>query len=389
MNKKSYSFLVFLFAASIIADFVSCSPVQFTKQQLAAQNTGPNLIGPVSCTGSGCTQHHQDTTSSPNPQANILFILDTSGSCTDIMQNLGSYLNNFIQTLSGIDYRVGLITTDTSNLVSDDVDNAPSSVNFNGALQDGNLVQMSDGESYLTPQSANAQNLLGSIPQIVQAADTCLASGYNASECLSNDPRAIFAANLTVLSNKSSFIRAGVPTTFVIISDADERNSQSLAQFGYPQDPDDAPSSLISNFQSSFPSTPFQVDALVIRPGDTACYNQRDNRNGDPLLFGFYAPIYASLVQQTGGVLGSICNSNFTNQIGTVNSGVAAGQQVTTLTFACAPLNGQYTLQFTNATTGAAVTAIPSTPDLSNQQIDLSTPLPPNVDAVLSYDCQV
>ena len=385
MNKSTYSLLVITFALSLLADFVSCSPVQFTKDQIAPQNTGTTVITPVSCTGGTCTQHHQDTTTGPKAQANILFILDTSGSTTDIQTNLPNYLTGFVQSLSGVDYRIGLITTDTSSLVSDTVKNYPNSSNDNGALQDGRLVQMSDGTYFLTPQSSTTQI---SVPQIAQSASSCISSNYNAAICLSDDPRGIFAANLMVSSNNNSFFRVGTPTTFIIISDADERNSTSLSTYGFAQGAQDAPSSLVTNFQATYPSTQLQVDAMVIEPGDTTCYNQRRNRNGNPLIFGFNAPIYANLVSQTGGVLGSVCNSNFTSQIGSVPSAVPAASQVGALPLSCRPIKDQYTLHFTDLN-GAPVTAIPSTPDLANKKIILSTPLPSNMKAVISYDCEV
>ncbi len=385
MNKQTSSLLVLSFAFLLLADFVSCSPVQFTKDQIAPQPTGTNIVTPVACTSGICIQSHTDTTTGPVAQANVLFILDTSGSTTDIQSNLPNYLSGFVQNLSGIDYRIGLITTDTSSSVSDTKNNYADSANDGGALQDGRLVQLSDGSFFLTPQSSTTQI---SVPQIAQSASACIASNYNASICLSDDPRGIFAANLMVSANSNGFIRAGAPTTFIIISDADERNSTSLSAYGFPQDAQDAPASLVSNFQGAFPSTPFRVDALVVEPGDSACYNQRSNRNGNPLIFGFNAPIYASLVQQTGGVLGSICNSNFTAQIGTIPSAVPPGSQIPFLTLACRPYQDKYTLTFTDLN-GSPVTSIPSTPDLANKKINLSTPLPSNRKVVLSYDCEV
>lgn len=385
MNKQAYSLLVLTCAVSLLADFVSCSPVQFEKQQLAPQNTGPTVVLPVSCTGGVCTQHHQDTTTGAKPQANVLFILDTSGSTTDIQANLATNLSGFVNGLSGIDYRIGLITTDVSSIVSDTKENYPDAVNFGGAIQDAKLVQMSDGSSFLTPQSSATQVL---VPQIVQAASACISSRYNASVCLSDDPRGIFAANLFVTSNTGGFLRAGVPTTFVVISDADERNSTSLATHGYPQGTADAPATLIANFHGAFPSTPFQVDALVIQPGDTTCYNQRNGRGGNPLIFGFYAPLYASLAQLTGGVLGSVCSSNYTGQLGVIQSAIPASSQINSLALVCRPYHDQYTLSFSDLS-GANVIGVPSTPDLVNKKINLSMPLPTNVNAVLSYDCEV
>jgi hypothetical protein len=386
MNKKAYSVLVFLFGFSLLADFVSCSPVQFTKDQLAPQNAGPAIVTPVSCTAGTCTQHHVDTTTGAKPQANVLFILDTSGSTTDIQANMAAYLDGFVQGLAGVDYRIGLMTTDTSSSVSDSKNNYADSSNYNGAVQDGRLVQLNDGSYYLTPASSTTSI---SAPQIIQSASNCISSNYNESICLSDDPRAIFAADLMVSSNNNSFIRAGVPTTFIIISDADERNSTSLATHGFPQGASDAPSSLVSTFQANFPSTPFQVDALVIRPGDQGCFNQRSSRsNGNPLIFGFYAPIYASLVQQTGGVLGSVCSSNFAAQIGAIPSAATASSQIHSLTLACSPYQGLFTLSFTDAN-GNPVTNIQATPDLNNKKINLSPTLPPNTHAILSYDCEV
>jgi len=386
--KKAYSILILTFAVLILTDFVSCSPVQFAKEQPPAQNSGPNIVNPVSCSNGLCLQHHQDTITSGPAKADILFIVDNGGSVSDVQASIASRFSSFIQGLSGIDYRIAITTTDVSSLASDTPGNFPSAVNSNGALQDGKLIQFSTGDFFITSQTPNPQGVFGSNIQRPETAN-CVASNYQDSQCPSQDPRAIYAANLFVGANYNAFLRANVPTTFVIISDDDERNTQDLAPYGYPQGSNDLPSTLVSNFASHFPSNTLTVSALVIKPGDSACYNARNGRNGNPNLFGHYANIYAQLVNQTAGVLGSICAPDYAAELGAIAAAIPAAEQVSSFKLACQPYNSAYQLQFTNKNDGSAAASIPATLDPNQPTIHLSSPIPANVNVVVSYDCQV
>lgn len=353
---------------------VSCAPVQFSGVATAAGATA------VTCTNKVCTTTHNDQLVIQSQPADILFVIDDSGSVSDVQANIAQKLGTFMQAVSGLDYRIGFTTTDISSNVSDTANNPPAAVNGNGAYQDGHLIQVdSSGDYFITPSTPNAASAFANTIQNPNTT-TCVDSGYH--NCPSGDPRGIYAANLLINNNYNSFLRPNVPLTVVIVSDSDERNSGTLANL-YPQGNLDLPATLISNFQAAYPSTSLVVDAIIVAPGDTACYNQRYHRNGDPYLFAWYAPIYASLVSQTGGVLGSVCESDYTTQLGQIGNGIS--QQSQTLTLACTPVNNQYTVSFSPQPS----TTITSSANWTSNQISFNQVIPSGTTVTVSYSCSM
>lgn len=354
----------------------SCAPVKFSGGDPTTTNVE------VRCDNNSCVNSHTDQLVINKQPADILFIIDNSGSISDVQANIASRFSAFMQQISHLDYRIGISTTDISSQISDTPANPPAPINRNGALQDGKLIAVDTvGNYFITPQLPNPAALFAQTIQLPES-QTCVQSGY--TNCGSSDPRAIFAANLMVMNNYNSFLRDDAPLTIIIVSDSDERNSGSLTF--RPQGPNDQPTAFLSNLQSRYPNKPVTVDALVIGPNDTACYNQRDHRNTNnppynPYLFGWYAPIYASLVSQTNGVLGSICASDYAQQLGQIGAGV--NQQSQIMTLACRPVGDKYNVAFSpqppNAITPHA--------DWNTNQISFDQPIPTDTTVTVTYDC--
>jgi len=353
----------------------SCAPVRFSGGDPTEQRVE------VRCQNNSCVQSHTDQLVINKQPADILFVVDDSGSVADVQSNIAQRFSAFMQQVSNLDYRIGIITTDVSSNISDTPNNPPATVNRNGALQDGKLIAVDGvGNYFITPQLPNPAALFAQTIQLPES-QTCASSGYTV--CPSGDPRGIYAANLLVTNNYNSFLRDNAPLTIVIVSDSDERNSGTLANQGYPQGTNDLPATLLANLKSQFPNKPVQVDAIVVAPNDTACYNARYHRNGNPYLFAWYAPIYASLVAQTGGVLGSVCASDYTQQLGQIGAGV--NQQSQILTLACRPIDDKYDVTFSPQ---PANTINPKA-DWSNNQISFDQAIPTGTTVTVTYNCKI
>lgn len=354
----------------------SCAPVKFSG---GADPTSQNVQ--TQCQNNSCVKNHTDQLVINKQPADILFVVDDSGSVADVQANIASRFSSFMQQVSNLDYRIGIITTDVSSNVSDTVNNPPAPTNRNGALQDGKLIEVDNlGNYFITPQLPNPGALFAQTIQLPES-QTCAQSGY--TTCPSGDPRGIFAANLLVTANYNSFLRPNAPLTIVIVSDSDERNSGTLANQGFPQGTNDLPATLISNVQTAFPGKPLQVDAIIVGPTDTACYNARYHRNGNPYLFAWYAPIYASLVAQTGGVLGSICAPDYGQLLNNIGTGVTQQSQIMTL--ACRPIGDQYQVTFSPQ----PATPINPQANWSNNQISFDQTIPPGTTVTVTYNCSM
>jgi hypothetical protein len=358
-----------------VSYYAACAPVKF-----GADNSAPS--GPtLNCTGSSCYQEHNDQITITKEPIDVLFIVDDSGSVSDVQANIAARFDSFLNQLGQLDYRIGITTTDISSNVSDTRNNPPAVTNRYGALQDGKLIQVAaSGDFFITPQTPNPATAFANTIQLPETL-TCANNSYDESQCPSGDPRAIFAANLLIDSNPHGFLRPNIPLTIVIVSDSDERNSLDLATQGYPQGHNDLPATLLSNLSAKFPGKSLVVDAIVTKPGDTACYNERLGRGGNPYLFAWYAKIYSELVTKTNGVLGSVCEDNYTAQLGQIGAGVS--QQAQTITLACQPQGNTYNVTFNPQPTPTINTSV----DWTTKNLSFSTQPPPGTVVTVSYRC--
>ena len=361
--------------------FVACSPVQFDSIPT------PPVVGVVQqCQGNVCTSHHTDQVTSGSGAADILFVVDNGGSVSDIQATISDKFAHFVQGLAGLDYRIGIATTDVSSNESDTPNNYPrhygsnpNSVNGDGRFQDGRLIQLSDGSYFVTPQTSNPSGVFAAAIKRDET-QVCAQNGYAAAACPSDDPRGIYAANLQIQRNEQHFFRSGVGLNVVIISDDDERN-----QVNFPNRPEgnyDQPSSLVATANQAFPNNPLRVSAIITKPGDSACYNQRHGRDGNPNLFGFYGVLYSQLVNQTGGYIGSVCDGNYSTVLNSIASSVS-GQISGFQPLACTPINNQYTVVYTPR----LAQNITTTANWSTKTVTFDQPLPANTTASIEYDC--
>lgn len=408
MKNSIYSISMTSMVVALASYIVACTPVQFSKIQDSSGGTPDHKVGPTTCQSGTCIQHHTDTKYSGTNRADLLFVIDNSGSMSDVQQNIASKFGSLLSKLSGIDYHIGIITTDVSSAVSDTVNNPSGKTVFGVPFyQDGKFVPFTNGASFLTSSDTNAQSIFGSTIQrkeTINCENPPAYSGiaaYSDDYCASQEPRAIYASILALKNTTNGFFRSDAPLALVIVSDADERggnggpnaartdeNGSTDVRTLYPLGTNDQPSTLVSTLNSVYPGKGIETHALVIKPGDTACYQTRANKSGRPSsVFGFYANTYSNLVSTTGGVLGSVCASDYSSELGQI--GTAVQYQIQSISFACSPKSGQYQLQFIDSSTGNTVNGINYTPDLSHLVIQLTSPLPANVKAVLDYDCQV
>jgi putative hemolysin len=346
---------------------MACAPVQFDHIVNADASAGA-----VSCTGSACIQSHTDTLTVGRGKSDILFVVDNSGSMSDVMTKIAARFADFFGLIQQQDYQIAITTTD---VVAVPGSSTPP--------QGGSFIQFTDGSSVLTPSSSNPTAQFNSAITRPETA-YCQQHGYQSSMCPSSQPRAIYAAILA-MQKQGGFFRSGVPLTLVIVSDADERagdtnltgptgNIRAL----YPLETNDLPNTLIGAID---PSKKLIVSDFIIQPGDTTCYDLRKNRNGNPFLFGFYGYIYSQLASATGGVPGSVCDSDYGSRFQSI---AATINTVNSMGFKCTPYQGHYNVSFNPAAPG-----IVGTLNSSGDQLIFNQAVPTGTTITLQYDCGV
>ncbi len=355
---------------------MGCSPVAF--------NTSPAPCdGGVTCTvGANGDRSFDVTITTSTTPVDILFVDDNSGSMSKDQRSLGSRFSSFFNYISGYDYHIGIITTDISSST-----NPPRAINQQGALQDGNLVNFANGVSFLTSSTPNAAQLFQSTIQRPETANCdqylqthdCSAgqcSDY-ANQCPSDDSRAIYAANLAVSRNQGGFLRPNAQLEIVILSNSDER-VWGGTQGGPALEDLDQPSNLLQNIQTTFGGTKaVTVHTIVIQPNDVSCLRQEAFT---PLIFGQYAPVYASLSSMTSGVAGTICASDYSSQLSAIGN-LAQNNLQSSISLPCQTTDQllTYTLTPNVADVGHV--------DSSGQNLVFATPLPQGTQVHYSGKC--
>jgi hypothetical protein len=230
-------------------------------------------------------------------KVDVLFVIDNSGSMEYEQQSMAQRTSQFLTILQGLDYQIAITTTDPRNI----------------NLGDGRLIQLNGGNGKkiidASMQVSTAQNLLS---QTLQRPET----GSGEEQGIRSVYRAIerYGANE---SDFRSFFRDGAQLSVVLISDEDESANTTKND----------PASLLSLINSTWSGQKrFNFNSIITRPGDTSCRN----------TYGYsYGERYKTISDMTGGVLGNVCDMDYTAQV----SGVAdeIRRLLKTLTLSCQP----------------------------------------------------
>lgn len=352
--------------AALAGVYAACSPVMFEKD--------------ADC-GAGClrvngTRQIEYTVSASGGKVDILFVDDNSGSMSFEQNNIAARFSSFISALDAkqIDYRIGVVTTDVS-----DANNPPRAINRNGALQDGRLIQFSNGQYFLERGTANKESLFASV---IRRDETLQCESYLNSNpgtnpsaylanCPSPDERGIYAASMAIEANHAGFIRGEAGLAIVFLSDEDVRSQLYDESPAYRLDARDLPQNLIQTVQSRYSGKSLSMHAIIVRPGelkaghnaadvaqqiaqvivgyntvqsqyrpenffqaggaDIACLNQQGNQTNQ--VSGSLGYLYFLAARMTGGVVGNICANNYGAQLAEIGTNI--GEKINQIAMAC------------------------------------------------------
>jgi hypothetical protein len=221
----------------------------------------------------------------------VILVVDDSSSMKEDQSKLASRMNGLISDLDAlkVDYQVCITSTDNKYYMGSPIKWAGTNkVIMNKATLNKNKVFI----------------------------DTINSLGAE----WSSDERGIRAVNLMLANFKSTgCMRAESTLTTILISDEDERSvggNAALSSTQYePLEPSDTPNNLIANIHAAFDKTgfvkPFLWNSIIVKPGDSACMAIQDAQTSPA----FYGKLYAELSNKTGGYTGSICASDYTDNL--------------------------------------------------------------------------
>ena len=216
----------------------------------------------------------------------IIFVVDNSGSMADEQRKMGDRISNFISTLYDVDWQIAITTTDVSDGVY--------------GLKGDFLTIAGTNGFILTPQTPN---YLSAFQNTIVRPESYNCTGG----CPSGDEQALRAAMMAIdkrdTSNKG-FFRNGADLGLLVLSDEDEMSS-GPSQATHAEE-------LLSQIDSIWQdSKQFFSFGVVIQPGDTNCLSQQGGA-------GHYGTFVSHLVDLTGGLTGSICDTDYAPTLGLI-----------------------------------------------------------------------
>ncbi|MBY0385350.1 hypothetical protein K2X05_09345 [bacterium] len=265
----------------------------------------------------------QTVTVTQNNKADILIVIDNSGSMRTEQANMASRFATFIDQLSSLDWRISIVTTDMSGnaykkdgrfLIFD-------KTAFNTTNQDGTLNVVPD--FYYIHSSMNLAAAKDSFGKTIQrpanegsGAEQGIAASLKAIQ-RSQDPVTIVES----IPNRD-FFRSDAVLSVLVVTDANETNNSGTQIQNTPQN-------WVNRVQAIWPSKPFVFNSIVVRSGDSACLAINGNED--------YGVSYETLSGMTGGAIGTVCAADYGSQL------QAMGQAVVNLrrnvNLSCAPVN--------------------------------------------------
>ena len=272
-----------------------------SKGQVAAppQTPTPEVVQPQNEPQKPVKNISKIITVHESNQADVIIVIDNSASMRFEQANMAQRFSSLVEEMKDLDWRLGIITTDVSK---------------NEAKKDGRFLEFIGlpGQDHVTSQMD---------PEIVKAA---FAATIQRPSREGNSNEQGIKATYRALERNPEWLRANASLNVVVVTDADETPRKGKAESR------NNPSDLLKFVKSENPSKSFFFHSIIVKEGDSACLKKDDNES--------YGRIYAWLSQKTGGVIGDVCQKDYSNQLKLIGEKVS--QQIKTVDLECQPLAG-------------------------------------------------
>ena len=246
--------------------------------------------------------HQSIVVENPKKQVDILFVIDNSVSMTVEHRHLAERLNNFLDHLVDLDWRIAVTSTN-----SDEYDKVEGS--------DGKLVSFPNGEYYIdhTLENSLAMSYLGETVVM----DVVSSKVANCEQGIRGTYRAIERFNAKNVPNSWRFFREEAAVVVVLISDEDECGG----------DYKNKPHNLLQLVSDTWGTEKeFTFHSIIVESQE--CADESNHSVGTQ---------YSMLSGMTGGVIGSVCATDYASQLG--DMGLHVKNQTRSLSLECLPLD--------------------------------------------------
>ncbi|MCB0392547.1 MAG: hypothetical protein KDD58_14760 [Bdellovibrionales bacterium] len=350
---------------------VSCSEQEFSSVPSDACVGVNNNHGDGACITDPETGMNAYNYSVGSCKADILFVIDNSGSMYEDQVELANRFPNFLSAINHLDYNIAITTTDISS--------SPNNYDPNDveliARQDGRFIKFPNGQKFITKSTPNAQS---AFEATVKRPETQNCDSGNKSACPTSDERGIYAVNYALNTAQergnlgpNSFFRPDSHFAIVFLSDENVR-SDAYVNIDvdnpnplYKPVEQDTPQSLIDSvtnilgsgstfsahpivIQSAITHSDFDSKGILTPSHDVACKDEQAAQSGtsrpDMWRYGTWyeqlstaatGTVDGSTVDHLGGLVkghaGSICDTNYTPNLTKIGESIAQNTHTTNL----------------------------------------------------------
>lgn len=301
-------------AATLTRDHNNLPAGNYTFTVTATDNLGNSSTSSVTWKVEFRTMNYnQNILVNANNKADIIVVIDNSGSMSPEQANMATRFGTFLDQLGGLDWQVGIVTTDMAT--------SSTSGTFR---KDGRLLPITGltGQFKLT----SAMPLATAKTHFGQTIQRPANEGSGAEQGIAATYRAVERSAMAVSGDNTTggFIRSGSVLSVVVVTDADETNPAGTQERNRPE-------SLVNLIRNQHPGKAFKYNSIIVRPGDSACLNLAGSGNEG------YGYSYNTASTLTGGVIGTVCSNDYGAQLAAM--GRATADLVNSATLNCTPVD--------------------------------------------------
>ncbi len=296
-------------------------------------------------------------------KVDVLVVIDNSGSMNYEQLSMSKRFGSFIDKLKGLDWQVGIVTTDMDK---------------DTELRDGRLVKFNSLNKYLISSSDDLTAAKSAFAAAIQrpanegsGLEQGIKATYRALERSSSSATlsvTVSGDTTTYKNNNIGLIREGASLAVIVVTDADETSAVSSTGVQLAGDEKvftdkNFPKSLFNYVSTQYPAKPFKYSGIIVKPEDSACRSNRASfttASGSTLQNSNegYGDHYKQLIDLTGGVMGDVCATDYDSQLKII--GQNSTDAVKDVLLDCAPVdsdkNGRIDVVVQDLISGAELT---------------------------------
>jgi hypothetical protein len=338
MKQIGFTIIALFLSTVVVVTFQNCSDVAFdTTTKGGGKLTQGQLFN-----------NDYTMNDSVTKTADILFLVDTSGSMVYEHTQIANRFANFIAGLDGIDWRVGISTMLMQPAIQKDNLGINTTTQVKGA--DGNLIPYLVNNivfHFLDSRSFTVDESTALFSENIRRPQSC---GFGIDNCDDHE-RGIYTAHRVIdRKDEHLFFRENANLNMVFVSDENENSDAN------PLEAFDQPQSLIDKVDMDLNVRSFSAHSIVYRPEDSCTQGSKRGT------------VYIELSEKTGGVVGSVCESDYTEQLTVIADSVVQASEGISLP--CTPAENTLVLVFD------PLLAVGTTYEVVGRKINFNMPLP-------------